>query len=91
MLAEAQLDPVGLQGLGQRLAERLGLARQQAVGPLDDHRLAAEAHHRLGHLHPHRAAAEDEQPPRDLRQARDLAVRPHAVQVASPSIGGMKG
>ena len=82
MLAEAQLDAVGRQCLGQRLAERLGLARQQVVGALHDHRLAAEPHHGLGHLHPHRAAAEDEQPPRDLLEGRDLAVRPHAVQVA---------
>jgi hypothetical protein len=46
---EHQLDSVPAQGLAQRLG-RCRLASKQAVGALDDHRLAAETPHDLRNL-----------------------------------------
>ena len=68
--------------LGERLAERRGLARQHVLGALDERDLAAEAADRLGHLDADRAAAEHEQPARDRLHARRLAVRPDALELA---------
>ena len=82
VLAEAQLDAVGRQGLGRApLPSGSGSRGSTWSAPSTSADLAAQPHHGLGHLDAHRAAAEDEQPPRDLLQAGDLAVRPHAVEV----------
>src|SRR6185503_6028124 len=68
--------------LRERLAERRGLARQDAVRALDERDLTAEATHDLRQLRPDRAAAEHEQTPRDGGHRGRLAVRPDAVELA---------
>jgi len=84
VLAEAQLHAVGLERLGERLAERGRLAGQQMPRPLDQRHLPAEAGHRLGHLHADGAAAQDQEAAGDLGHRRDLAVGPQAGQLAQP-------
>ncbi len=82
MLAEHQLDAVGAQGLAQRLAEGRRLARENVVGTLHERHLGAHAAHGLRHLHAHRPAAEHKHAARHFLETGDLAVGPHAVQVA---------
>ncbi len=77
---EVQLDAVGPQRLGQRVAERRRLARQQPVGALDDRDLGAHPPDGLAELDPDRAAAEDQQPAGDRAQRGRLAVGPHALE-----------
>ena len=75
-----QLDAVGGERLGERLAERRGLAGEQALRALDDRDRGAHARERLAELEPDGSAAEHEQPARDLGQPGRLAVGPHAVE-----------
>ncbi len=81
---EHQLDPVAAQGLGQRRAERRGLARQHPVGALDDHHLAAETADDLRELDPGRPAAEHEQAARHDLHAGRLAGAPDALKLSQP-------
>ena len=82
MHAEVQLDAVAAQDLGDGLAERPRLAREDVVHALDERDLAAEARDGLGHLDADRPAAEDEQAARDLLHPGRLAVGPQAVELA---------
>ena len=85
--AERELDAVAAQDLGERLAERRRLAREQVLGALDERDLAAEAANGLRHLDADRAAAEHEQPARDRLHAGHLAVRPDAFELAQAGDG----
>ena len=73
--------------LAERLAERRRLAREHALGHLDDRHLAAESVNGLGHLHAGRPATEDQQPARDRLHPRRLAVAPDAVELAQARNG----
>ena len=81
------LDPVAVQHLAERIAERRRLAGQDVRAALDDRDLAAEAAHGLRQLDADRPAAEHEQPPRHGLHAGRLAVRPDAVELAQPRHG----
>ena len=87
MLAEVELDPVGLECAAQRVAQRLRLARQHVVHALDQRHRGAHAPHGLGHLHAHRPAAQHEQAARHLGEAGCLAIRPDAVELAQARDG----
>src|SRR4051795_11216530 len=82
--AEDNLAAVAAQPLRERLAQRLGLAREQVRGALDQHDLAAEAAHGLGHLDADRPAAEHDHAARDGLHGGRLAVGPDALQLAQP-------
>ena len=82
--AEDELDAVAAQDLAERLAQRGGLAREHVSAALDEHDLAAEPAYGLRHLDADRAAAEDDQPARDGRHGRRLAIGPDAVELAQP-------
>ena len=53
-------------------------------GDVDEHDLAAEAAHRLRHLDADRTAAQDDEPAGHLGHRGDLAVGPHALELAEP-------
>ena len=73
VLAEAELDAVGAERLGERSAEWLGLARQHAVRALDERHLTTHPPRRPGPS-PHR---------RGRRPARASAGAPRSAPVAS--------
>jgi hypothetical protein len=87
VLPEVQLDPLGGQRATERLAEHPGLAREQVLRALHQRHLGAHAADRLGELHADGAATQDEQASGHLLQARGLAVRPDAVQLAQTRDG----
>src|SRR5215211_7040962 len=80
--AEDELDAVAAQHLAERLAQRRGLAREHALGAVDEHRLAAEATHGLRQLDADGSGAEDEQAARDRLHAGRLAIGPDAIELA---------
>ena len=82
MHSEHQLYSVLAQGLGERLAQRRGLARKHVVGPLDQHRLAAETPHDLRELDPRRPPTEHQQAPGDGLHARRLAGAQDPLELA---------
>ena len=81
MLSEHHLDPVATQGLAQRLTQRRGLARKDAVGAIDDHGLASETLYYLRQLDPRRPATEHEQAARNGLHARRLARAPDPLEL----------
>ena len=87
---EHQLDAVPAQGLAERLAQRRGLAGEQAVGALDEHRLAAEAPHDLRELDARRPAAQHEQAARDGLHAGRLAGAPDARRAPAAREAGAR-
>jgi hypothetical protein len=79
--AEVEIDPVCRERGGERLAQRLRLARQDVVHALDQCHRGTQAPHRLRHLNPDRPAAQHEQPARHLGQRGHLTVRPDALEL----------
>ena len=76
-----------MQHLAERITERRGFSREHVPSGLDERHLTAESAHGLRHLDADRAAAEHEQATRDGLHARDLAVRPDAVELAQTGDG----
>ena len=89
--AEYEFDAVAAQDLADRLAQRGGLAREDALRALHEDRLAAETAHRLRDLDTDRPAAKHKQPARDGLHARRLAVGPQPVELAEPRDRGDDG
>jgi hypothetical protein len=78
------LEAVPAQDLAERLAQGRRLTREQVLGALEQHGLAAEPMHRLRQLDPDRPAADHEQPARDRRDGGRLAVGPDAIELLQP-------
>ena len=76
MLAEDELDAVRAKDLGERIAERRGLAGEQVARPSMIATCAAEAAYGLSHLDADRPTAEHEQAAGHGLHPRHLAVRP---------------
>ena len=92
LLAEVELDPVGLERGAQRVAERLRLARQHVVHALHERDRRAEAPDGLRHLHSHRAAAQHEHAgaaPRSAPVTSRLVHTPSSSR--RPGMGGITG
>ena len=79
---EVELDALPPQRLAERVAQRRGLARNEALGALDQRHLAAETPHDLRQLDARRSAAEHEQATRHRLHAGRLAGAPDAVELA---------
>src|SRR5512132_1934215 len=88
VLPEPQLDSVLAQGLAERRAQRRSLARQHAVGALDERHLTAEAPHDLRNLDAGRPATQHEQAARDSLHARRLAGAPDALELTQSRYRG---
>jgi hypothetical protein len=80
-LAEAELDPVGPQSLGETVPKLLGLAGEDVVRALHKRDRGSHARQRLAHLHTDRSAPENEQAARDVGQRSGLAVGPHSIEL----------
>jgi hypothetical protein len=76
--AESKLDPVLAQRISDDLSDRRLLARQEAVGHLDDRHAGAKAAQELAELDSDRAAAQHDHTLGELVERRCLAVRPEA-------------
>ena len=88
-LAEPELDPLGLEALGQCLAGFRGDARKQPLGALDDRHRDAHAGERLRQLAADRARRRGSAAAPAAPWRGRLAVGPDAVHLVEPSIGGI--
>src|SRR5262249_9588288 len=79
----AEMDPQSLtaEPVGQRLAERTRLTRQDVVHAFHEVHTRAEARERLRHLHSHGSAAEDHDAGRKLPYAGGFTIGPHALEL----------
>jgi hypothetical protein len=85
--AEDELDSVATQRLAQRIAQRRRLAREHALGRLDDRHLAAQTTHDLCELDTGRPTSEHDQPSGHGLHPGRLVGAPDAVELSQAGHG----
>ena len=76
---EMDPQPFAAYRLGERVAERTRLAREDVLHPFDEVNACPQRRERLRHLNPHRSAPQDHHTCRDLPDPGGFTVGPDTV------------